>query len=366
MPVKADLTSVRCLITSVTELATACNVSVASVYRWIKVNRIPGAYLTTVCNQYDVEIRDLLPLTGSDKENNNKVLHKPKATLETLMKVYLKEITIEAAAEALDTSLRSLKLVMFHWGDELPTLYTTLKQLEEKRISLDEAAARLNVTKYTLHGIRMKYGYAPGKLKTAPDILVDRAKKADKKALLYEKAMDVLAGRITANQAAKDCGVSYRTLFRYTDGLTTHKLNDLSHWPASFRIALAHEIAHKLPIRVEKWLEFSEKHRLVLPKRPKYPKTPSTWQKVPLKRLIVAVLMDEASIEAVAASRGGDPEILASLFSSDLSPLGLTWPELQDMSVMEQAAVVDVLLAVVDRRRRLDVPNETESSGVQA
>lgn len=346
---EANPTSVRTLVTSVTELARACGITTNGVYRWIKVNRIPGKYIIKVAALYDVEIPQLLPLTGSDKANVGKPLSKPKATLETLLQVYQGKLSIEAAADTLGTPIRSLKLVMFHWGDELPTLYTTLKQLEEKRISLDDACARLKVTKYTLHGIRKKYGYAPGKLKRTRPVSQIGQRRQDQRAV----ALDVIAGRRTAVQAAADMGVSYRSMFRFMERLTEDKLQGLSHWPMSFRAARVEEIDKKLPNYAEKWLNFAEKHRLVLGKRPKYPKIPNNWKELPLKRLLVGVLLDEASLEEIAASRGGDPVILKGLFTGDLKPLGVTFDKLRALPMAHQMAVAEVLLSIMDRKRRL-------------
>ena len=70
-PTKADLSSVRTLITSVSKLAKALRLTNNALYRWIAVNRIPAKYLVRVANFYDVELRDLLPLTGSDISHPN-------------------------------------------------------------------------------------------------------------------------------------------------------------------------------------------------------------------------------------------------------------------------------------------------------
>lgn len=345
-----DLTSVRTLITSVTVAAKAFKLTTNAIYRWIRVNRIPGKYVIHVAKLYDVEVRDLLPLTGSDKANNPKVVLKPKKTLEVLQEVYVGAKTLDDAAAELKLTKKSLHLIMFHWGDQLPTLYSTLKQLDEKRISLDEACVRLGVTKYTLHGIRKKYGFAPGRLKRTRPVPKLRAQQA----LRREKVIEVIAGTLSAQQAATDLDASYRSMFRYIEDTTHHKLNDLSHWPATFRRALAEEIDKKLPNYAEKWLEFVKNQRLVLQKHTKYPKTPQNWAKEPLKRLLVAVLLDEATVEALAAARGGDPAILEGLFSGDLQPLGVSFSALRDLSIHHQMAVVDVLLATLSRKRRVE------------
>jgi hypothetical protein len=79
--------------------------------------------------------------------------------------VYKGHKTLEEALEETGHTRISLILIQRRWGDRLPTLYTTLEQLDQGRINLDEACERLNVTKCTIHGIRRKYGYRPGTLK---------------------------------------------------------------------------------------------------------------------------------------------------------------------------------------------------------
>lgn len=350
MKKEPDLTSVRTLVTSATELARVLNCSTNNIYRMIEVNRIPGRHLIKVAKLYDVEIQDLLHLTGSDKHNTTEPLKKPKNTLETLLLVYRKLITIDDASRELGVPVKSLHLTLVHWGDQLPTLHKTLVELEAKAISIDQACQRLGVAKFTLHGIRRKYGFAPGRLVSTKPKSNTAAKRAAKRA----KALDVIAGRLTAEKAAEESGVSYRTMFRATSALTHHKLHDLTRWPLSFRAALVEEIERNMPNFAEKWLNFVESHRLIVKKRPKDVKTPETWKNTPVKRMLVGVLLGEATIDEIAASRGAYPAILAGLFTSDLQPLGVSDRGLLAMPVAHQAAVAEILLATLDRKRRFE------------
>lgn len=342
-----DLTSVRTLVTSVTKLANELNITPSGIYRWINVNRIPGRHIIRVAKFYDVDIQDLLPLTGSDKINTAKPLHKPRATLETLVQVHAKGMTLDQASDLLGVPARSLHLVMLHWGDELPNLYKTLEHLEDKEISLETACQRLKVAKYTLHGIRKKYGYAPGRRKPTHQ----KPQASKRRETQRSMALDVIVGRVTAEQASKDSGTSYRTVFRCISRVTTHKLNELAHWPQSFRAALAEELDRDLPNYAEKWLKVAKDQRLVLKKRSKDTPTPKSWRNLALKRLLVGVLLGEGTVEEIAASRGADPAILVSLFSSDLHPLGIDFDTLQGLPVAHQIAVSDILLAAIDRKR---------------
>ncbi len=344
-----DLSTVRTLIPSVTKLANHLGLTINGIYRWIKVNRIPGAHVVKVANFYDVEIKDLLPLTGSDQANVSTVVAKPKNTLSVLLEVYRGNKTVEEACAEVGISAISAKLILTHWGDELPTLYTTLTQLDEKRISLETAMLRLNVTKYTLHGLRAKYGFAPGHIKkTRPESQMPARRAAQR-----EVALRVIAGTMTTIEAAELVGASYRSVFRFIERLTTVRLNQLAKWPQSFRLALAEEIDKNMPNYAQKWVEFAEKMRVFLRNNPKYPKTPTNWRNLPLKRLLVGVLIGEETLENIAASRKADPTILRNLFTSDLRPLDLTFEELQGLPMAHQTAFAELLLSISDRKRRV-------------
>ena len=350
---QVDLTSVRTLVKSVSKLAKHLQVSNSAIYRWIEVNRIPGDHIVHVANFYDVELRDLLPLTGSDKAHRSKPIVKSQAVLPALLEVYRGTKTLEAACAEVGIPVVSGKLILMHWGDELPTLYTTLMQLHEKRISLETAMARLNVSKNTLHDLRRKYGFAPRSQKE----YVPRPKAPEKREARWQDArrlaLDVIAGKTTAIELAKEPGApSYRSIFRYVEKISHLKLNDLAHWPDIFREAYALEIEKETPKYAEKWVKFAEEQRLILRKTAKYPKTPENWAEVPLKRLLVGVLLGEVSLQEVADAKGGDAEVFAGLFTSDLRPLGLTFEEASQLSITHQVALAEVLLAVLDRRRK--------------
>lgn len=348
-PEEPDLTSVRALIPSVTPLARHLKLTNNAIYRWIRVNRIPGAHIVKVANYYDVELRDLLPLTGSDKSNELTYRLKPKRTLGVLMEVFRGIKTLDEAVAETGQSEISLKLVLVHWGDELPTLFTTLEQLDERRISLDEAAARLKVAKYTLHGIRRKYGYAPGPVRrTRPLPTIGRRKELNMKVALM-----CIAGHSTVAAASQTYGMSERTLFRAVEKLSQIKMMELSAWPTSFREALTAEIEHKLPNYSLKWLEFAENSRLYTDKYVKYPETPEKWRDLPLKRLLVGVLLGEGRLEDIAASRGADPGILRTLFTGDLRPLGVTFEQLMELPMEHQIAAAELFIAMMSRKRKL-------------
>lgn len=302
-----------------------------------------------MANFYDVELRDLLPLTGSEKSNEINLRLKPRSVLKTLMDVFTGMITLQQAMALTSSSKISLTLILTHWGDELPTLYTTLEQLDEKRIDLEEACRRLNVTKYTLHGIRRKYGYAPGhRGRTRPMPTLPQRKETSR-----EAALACITGNLTAHEAAHRYGISERTIFRSIERLSPIKLTDLAPWPKVFREAFAVELTKEMPKYVQKWFEFTKDARLFMEKTPKYPKLPTDWRQQPLKRLLITVLLGEHTIEEIADLRGADPNILRSLFTGDLRPLDLTFEGVEQLPVIHQIALAELLTATLNRKRKV-------------
>lgn len=343
-----DLTSVRTLITSVSALAQHLKVSNNAIYRWIKVNRIPGGSIIKVANFYDVELNDLIHLTGSELSHNPVVRLKQRDTLPTLVKVKKGTLTLDEAATQLDQPKSNLKKILMHWGDQLEALLDTMLLLESKTITLDQAAMILGLAKYTVHGIRRKYGFAPGSIKSskAPSELPKR-KEAQR-----TMAIEVIAGRKSAAEAAAALGVHVRTIYRAYDGLCKHSVHELSHWPVAFRHALAEEVVHAMPPYAATWLAKAEANRLVISKYVKYEVTLKNVKQQPLKRLLVAVLTGEMTLDEVAAARGGDPVVLSTLFTGDIKGYGVTYNELADLPVAHQIAFAELLMWELSRKRR--------------
>lgn len=341
-----DTTSVRSLITSVTALANHLTLTNNAIYRWITVNRIPGRYIIKVAAFYDVEIP--MHLAQSDKKNVNKVNEKPTETLPVVLKVYRKEVSIEAAAETLGLHPRAVQLILTHWGDQLPLLYKTLMDLVEERITVGDAATILGVTKYNVHALRRKYGLRPGpKTKAAPRPIVARKKLAN------EVALACIEGKLTLEKAQEKSGQSWRTIHRAIGALSPgYTLIQLTHWPKSFRRAYSEEIERNLPRIVPELYEFAQKQGLFLKKWPKYPEKVEDWRSANAKRMRIAVLSGEETLETVAAMRRADPEILAGIFTSDLRPLNLIYTEVLERPLSFQIAVAELLIAMLDRKRK--------------
>ena len=337
-----DTTTVRSLVTSVTDLSRHLDLTPNAIYRWIAVDRIPGKYLLKVAKFYDVDVP--MHLAQSVKKNPSKVNIKPKNTITTCLRVQRGELTIEAAAEELGVHQKVVQLVIANWGDGLQTLHTTLLALEKKTISLDEAAKTLGVSKFNVHALRRKYGFQPKrKPKAPPKPIVERRKTA--KAM----ALDAIAGRITLADVESKCDLSWRTIHRAICSLSPdYSLIELTHWPKSLREAYSSEIAHNVPkISVNLW-KYVQLSGIPFKKWPKYPENPHNWRAIPTRRMMIHVLLGSETLVSAAERRGADPKILESLFTSDLRPLNLTWPQVAGMPVLTQIAVAELLLALED------------------
>ena len=345
-----DLTSVRTLVVSPSALAAHTGVSVNGVNRWIKVNRIPARRVIAVANFYDLEITDIMHLTGSDTANENTVKIKGRGVLPIMLEVYRGEKSLSDACAEAEISEISGKLILTHWGDQLPTLHNTLVQLDAGEINLQSAMEQLGVSKSTLHGLRRKYGFAPGRAVSSKP---RRPSRDETQAAQREVALQVLAGKMTTEEAMEAANASYRSIFRYIERLTPLRLKQLSNWPMSFRAALVEEIERGLPGYAQKWVEYDENARLFLRKQTKYPASPASWKNEPVKRLLIAVLLGEATLSEVAAARGGEPEMLAGVFTSDLRTLDLTFDEVMGLPMAHQLALAELLLSILDRKRRI-------------
>ena len=337
--------TVRELIPSVTALARALNLTPNAIYRWIDVNRIPGKHLIRVANFYDVELRDLLPLTGSEKSHKVYLKLKPRFTLRVLLDVYEGKKTLDEAVEELDQSLISLKLILVNWGDELPELYRVMEALDKKELSLDQACLLLKVKKYTIHGLRRKFGYAPGhpaSTRRQTRVIRSQAELA---------ALRCISGKMTAKEAANAHGVSERTLYRAVESMYPPKLQSLVCWPKEFREALAEDLSKKEHNLVQKWREFVLEHRLLVDSV-KYIEAPASWKGQPLKRLLVGILLGETTLKEVAEATERDAASLSRLFTSDLAPLEITYSKLMGLPMTHQIVVAQILMATMQRKRR--------------
>ena len=319
--------TLRQLVKNQAALARDVGVSVQTVRIWLELNAIPPHRVIAVAIALDVEIADLLPFA---QKAYKPVSTKPK-TLDDL------RLILEGSHDPDDPSAQRIKGA---WGDRLPLLYTTLVKLQGKVITATEAAEILGITKGAVHNLRKRYGVAPGRLKAAkhPE---GRYKLGAKEA--RKLTLDVIAGRTSARSAAQGANISLRTLHRHIeDVLRPLYLNEISHWSKSFRLALAYEIEKNLPRHSLKWRKWAEERHLLLKKAPSWPKSPTNWREVPVRRVIIAILAGEHPVTELAAMRGGAATILMEHVARELRQMGM--PALS-LTSHHQAAAAEIILA---------------------
>lgn len=343
----ADVTSVRSLITSVSKLVDYLENQVTpnAVYRWIKVNRIPGKYMLRIAQFYDIHVP--IHLAESDKKNDTRIVTKPRETLPVCLQVQNGNLSIDEAAEQLGLHPQAVNLILKNWGDQLQLLYDTMIRLENKEQSLDQAALALGVSKYNVHALRKKYGFSPQPRPKRPERpIVKRRKVAE------EVALACIAGKMTLSEVGNHCDLSWRTIHRTISKLSPEcTMIDLTHWPKALRDAYSQEIRQGGPRISAKLWEWAKINEILLKKQIKYPKIPKNWRLTNARRMMVHILLGDETVDSIAASRSADPGILESLFTSDLRPLDLVWDEVRRAPMMTQIALAEVLIAVDDQAK---------------
>lgn len=328
-------TTLKDLIRTPSKLARELGVSRTTVMNWIELNAIPPRRVLAVAGHLDLPVMELLPFAKKATKPVENIRKRGTHDLEVLMAAY--------RGQPYETDLpeRSIKTTLTLWGDRFPLLYDTLHALHRREITLQEAADALGVTKSTVVNLRTRYGLGPGPKKAATKPLGRYKQQA---VITKPLVFDVIAGRSTVKGASEAHGIALRTLHRHiSDLLRPQTVNEISHWSLSFRLALAWEIDRGAERVSAKWRKWAEDRGLVLKKRVKLPKPPENWRKVGRRRLLIAFLTDEMSLEALAAARGGDDSVLMSIFREELNMMGM---DPLSMSVHHQMAVAEILVAM--------------------
>lgn len=342
--------NLRDIIPNIAETARTLGVSYKTVFTWVKNNKVPPRRVIPLANALDVELFTLMPF-AERAPSNAQTLMKSSDELEVINEHYQNGTAPES---------NSHRAVLTAWGDRWPLLYQTLHRLNAREIAAAEAAKILGITPSAVHNIRRRYGLNPGKPKPAAPA---RRTKPKKKDLNLEHALDAIAGRITAKEAAERATTSLRSMHRYiADLIEPRTLNELSHWSLNFRVAFTLEVTGKSPKVVEKWRKVAENRGLLLKKRPILPKPVENWRGAPLWRLTVAALTGEADIPVIATSRGGSATVIEGLVTKYLHDLDL---ECRNLSVHHQAAAAEIIVAMQSHYRALPKPIEEGTNAPQ-
>lgn len=320
----------------ITFVAREMGLSQSVIRTWLEADRIPWAHIPKLSRVIDEDINSLLVLGGTVSVKTRRLKKTPEA-LDTLERAYRGEpYEIKPPLTA-----HSLKKTMETYGDRVPLLVETIKQLINNEITVAEAADRLKLKKVSVHSLRARYGGAPGPIKKVEKPLGRYKQNAIKH---REVSLKVISGQLGLTEAAVKYDIAQRTLSRYVqDDLDGIQLRSLAAWPLDFRIALAHEIEHELPKITVQWVQKCKTQGWKFGKN-LMPLPPVTnWREATVKRMLIAVLTGELSVNDLAALRGGEPTVLHKLFDMELKHLGLTLSGVLNMSLWHQACVADML-----------------------
>lgn len=342
-----------------TKLAREMQVTPTTLYRWVKTNHVPAGKVTQLAELLDIPMSDAMDLIARDETvPTQATLPKPTGTLETLLEVRRGTRTLENAAIALGTPLKSLRKAYEINYDRLPVLYNTLKAYREKRVTRTEAMNTLGVSKAQFHYLIRTYGEAgevPKRVVDAPP-----GPYLARKPVYMALALDVIAGRKSAKEAAAGPNVALRTLHRYITDLITppnakhpRSLTELSHWPFSFRAAWARELENANIARViEGLIAYAQDQGLVLDKRVRPFKLPENWREAKVEMLLRTVLYGEKTLEEVAILRGGSETVIKNMFNGVLRGFGLSFDKLMSLGISHQIAVADLITMRESHYRR--------------
>lgn len=323
--------TLRDLIPSVTEVARKMNLTQMSIYRWIENDAVPPKQIIRLANALDVDIPVLLPYARKATVDSP-TIPKSHQDLEAINNAYC------GRPYTTTLSPHAVKIALARWGDKWPEMYATLHALKKNEMSVDQATKRLGITKSALHNLRRRYGMSNGR----KQVVKSKPTKAD---LARKVAIDVIAGRLTAADAARNHDVSKRTIHRYVDELIKPLgLQDLTHWGVNWRFAYALEVSGKSRKTVLNWRSRWDHLELkpYLPKEPKWPKPVTDWRTAKWWRIVVAYLIDEASVSEIAENRRGSEEIVESLINKHLTDSNL---DCMGLSLYHKLCAAEVLVA---------------------
>lgn len=333
----------------VTRLADRLRVSATTLYRWMKTNHVPASQVTALADALDIPMYEAMNLIANPDYSTTPTIQKPSGTLSTLLEVHRGNMTLEEAAQRLQTPFEPLKRSYELNADRLPLLHATIQAYKERRINRKEALKTLDLSPTQFHYLLRTYGETRERTKTDKS----PGKYLQLRPIYEGMALDVVASRTTASAAAEKAGLSVRTLHRYiTDLIKPRTLTEITHWPVSFRLAWALELQGRSPKIIENLVEYAQKHELVLEKRVRVTKQPENWRDASISTLLRVVLYGEKDLTQVAILRGGAEPVIKNLFNGVLKGVGLRFDQLMSMSTLHQHAVADLLTMIESHYRR--------------
>lgn len=166
---------------------------------------------------------------------------------------YIQEkITLEEAAEKLNLSETDLKFRITRYGKKLPIVLKTLDRIRDDEITRDQACNILKISPRQVNNLMLTW-QAPRPLK---QYLIDKAVSVVKWEIRKKYAVEFIAGTCTIEEAAENSEVSERQIRRWViDLLKRHfqmTFKDLKEVTLARRRRLADEIEEAEGLEVSK------------------------------------------------------------------------------------------------------------------
>jgi len=285
-------------------------------------------------------------------------------SLETLVKLHKEEITLGEAFLQTSIAPRTLKQTLTLWGPRIELLKQTLESQETK----DVKAARLDISVRQLN--RLLHTYLVPKAHVELPYSLNRKQARAKWGVRRSQALRVLRGDSTVVAAAQAIDLSERQMHRWMDktlkGQFDLGLQVLRALPKCFRYALATEIETEHAAAAAHLIGYWREHSL---KSHKMPETSEAWARADTRRCLIGLFLGEVTFDVLCAARETPKKQLASLLTSNLVPLGVSWEQAGAFSVHHQETLAEILNALdkpeAKPKKNLPKVKEEAHDGIQ-
>ena len=319
------------------KLAKKMGVSAVSVSTWVKLDTVSQRKALSVAVALDQDPMFVQSFVKPITYETKRIVKDPSAYDTILNAYYGKPYEIKPPLTE-----RSLLQILNKWGDKVPLLIESLLKITKNEIKAKDLAQTLNMGVQEAYDLMKRYGVPASKYRVKVKKDIGPYIRIRKTIPKYIKA--VIEGTMTRKKAIEEANVSPSTFHRHlSSALNGFTLYNLMSWPGSFRFAYAHEIDKDLPRLVPHWVKMCQQNGWTRIEDFQGLGTIDNWRLVTTRRLLMAVLFGEISVNELAQLRDTEPAILHKLFDRELAHLGLTSKQAFNMSIWHQYAIMDML-----------------------
>lgn len=321
----------------ISRLAKKMGVSAVAVSTWVKLDTVSQRKALSVAVALDQDPLFIQSFVKPITYETKKIVKDPSAYDTILAAYYGKPYEIKPPMTE-----RSLLQILNKWGDKVPLLIESLRKVITGDLNVKGIAKILGMGTQEAYDLMSRYGVPASKYRVKKQKEPGHYTLVQRKVPKYVKA--IIEGTMTRSQVIKETGISSSTIYRYvSEALNGYTLYNLTWWPASFRFAYAHEIDKGLPRLVPHWVKMCNENGWKRIEDFQGLGTIDNWRLVTTRRLLMAVLFGEISVNELAQLRDTEPALLHKLFDRELAHLGLTAKQAFNMSIWHQYAIMDML-----------------------